>query len=84
MGSIEGDFAVKETPTKVLVIGGFYGGLSAALNLRDLCDGKRSRATLHFPDEGTEERPQLPVEIKLVDERDGYCELPFLVALTYR
>ncbi|CZR68822.1 related to pyridine nucleotide-disulphide oxidoreductase AMID-like [Phialocephala subalpina] len=75
MGSIEEDFAVKETPTKVLVLGGCYGGLSAALNLRDLCDGKRSRATLHLPDEGTGKRAKLPVEIKIVDERDGYYHL---------
>lgn len=74
MGSIEEDFAVKETPTKVLVIGGCYGGLSAALNLLDLCNGKQSRATLYLPDESAELRPKFPVEIKIVDERDGYCK----------
>ncbi|KUJ10931.1 FAD/NAD(P)-binding domain-containing protein [Mollisia scopiformis] len=75
MGSIEGELAVKETPTKILVIGGCYGGLSAALNLHDLCSGKQSRATLHLPSEETGPRPKLPVDIKVVDERDGYYHL---------
>lgn len=73
MGSVEQDFSVKETPTKVLVIGGCYAGLSAALNLLDLCKGRRSRAGAHLPDDSTGPRAGLPVEIKIVDERDGYC-----------
>jgi hypothetical protein len=84
MGSIEEDFTIKKAPTKVLVIGGCYGGLSAALNLLDLCKGQRSRATAHMPDESTETRPKLAVEIKIVDERDGYCNIltSILVVLT--
>jgi hypothetical protein len=61
------------TPTRILVLGGSYGGLSAALNLYDLCSGKQSRATLHTPVAGSP-GPRIPVEITIVDERDGYCK----------
>ncbi|KAH7370189.1 hypothetical protein BKA65DRAFT_602676 [Rhexocercosporidium sp. MPI-PUGE-AT-0058] len=66
MGSIE-------APIKILVIGGSYGGLSAALNLYDYCNGKEARARLHDPVGGT--GIIIPVEIKIVDERDGYYHL---------
>ncbi|KAH9205908.1 hypothetical protein DL95DRAFT_316581 [Leptodontidium sp. 2 PMI_412] len=66
MGSIE-------VPIKVLVIGGSYGGLSAALNLYDYCNGKEARARLHDPVGGS--GIVIPVEIKVVDERDGYYHL---------
>ncbi|KAL2072019.1 hypothetical protein VTL71DRAFT_11362 [Oculimacula yallundae] len=66
MGSIE-------APIKVLVIGGSYGGLSAALNLYDLCNGKEARARLHDPVGNND--PHIPIEIKIVDERDGYYHL---------
>lgn len=79
MGSIKEIFSTIESPTKVLVIGGCYGGLAAALDLLDLCHGKQAR-TIRFvkPDETIleqpiTERPKLPIEIKIVDERDGYC-----------
>ncbi len=71
MGSIE-------APTKILVIGGSYGGLAAALNLYDLCNGKQARTTLWRKEE-PRERPTVPVEIKIVDERDGYCEISFSI-----
>ena len=64
MGSIE-------APIRVVVIGGSYAGLSAALNLYDYCNGKEARARLHDPVGGS--GIVIPVEIKLVDERDGYC-----------
>ncbi len=61
--------------TKVLIIGGSYGGLSAAVNLLDLCAGKTARS-------GREETPLeptqpilSPVDIAIVDERDGYCKI---------
>jgi hypothetical protein len=58
-------------PFKVLVVGGSYAGLSATLNLLDLCEGKQPR----FTRTGTEttRAGKLPVEITVVDERDGYC-----------
>jgi len=61
------------TPTRILVLGGSYGGLSTALNLHDLCSGKQARVTLHKPAVGAP-GPRIPIEITIVDERDGYCE----------
>ena len=62
------------TGAKVLVLGGSYGGLAAALNLLDLCAGKPAR----FAPSSTEKsaapkRATIPIQIKVVDERDGYC-----------
>lgn len=59
---------------KVLVIGASYGGLAAALNLLDLCSGRAAR--FKPADDTLELKAPLPisVEIRLVDERDGYCE----------
>ena len=56
-------------PTKVLILGGCYAGLSAALNLLDLCEGKLPRFA---PAESDDKRVSLSVEITIVDERDGY------------
>jgi hypothetical protein len=70
MGSLSG-----LQPFKVLVAGGSYGGLSAALNLQDLCRGLSPRCG-QKPAEGEHvETPQFAVDITVVDERDGYCEL---------
>ncbi|KAI2468965.1 FAD/NAD(P)-binding domain-containing protein [Annulohypoxylon bovei var. microspora] len=44
-------------PYRVLIAGGCYGGLAAAINLLDRCD------TIESP---------IPVEITIVDERDGF------------
>lgn len=55
-------------PIRVLVLGGGYGGLAAALNLHDLCSGRAARMALQDP-----VGPKIPVEITVVDERDGYC-----------
>ncbi|KAG8163762.1 hypothetical protein KVR01_007059 [Diaporthe batatas] len=56
-------------PFKVLVLGGCYGGLSAALNLLDLTEGRAAR-------QGNGAVPghdgKVPVDITIVDERDGY------------
>ena len=64
------------SPFKVLIIGGAYGGLSAALNLQDLCSGLAPRCGPP-PKEGdeAEERPQLPIEVTIIDERDGFYHL---------
>ncbi|WYZ44795.1 hypothetical protein EsH8_VIII_000111 [Colletotrichum jinshuiense] len=56
---------------KVLIIGGSYAGLSAAVNLLDLHQGLQPRQSrepyLHHPD-----TPQFDLEITIIDERDGY------------
>ena len=66
------------TPFKVLVLGGCYGGLSAALNLLDLSEGRAAR-------QGNGAVPghdgKIPVDITIVDERDGYCMFEFLTKL---
>ncbi|KAK4108312.1 pyridine nucleotide-disulfide oxidoreductase-like protein [Canariomyces notabilis] len=64
-----------EQPFRILVVGGSYGGLSAALNLQDLCRGLAPRCGPK-PNEGEHvERPQYPVDITIVDERDGFYHL---------
>lgn len=73
MGSIQENVTTETlAPVKVLVIGGAYGGLAAALNLLDLCQGQATR----FSPDQTAPTPSVrtPVQIKVVDERDGYCE----------
>lgn len=60
-------------PYKVLVIGGSYGGLAATLNLLDLCHGRPCRFSGET--ELSEPREKIPVQITIVDERDGYCKL---------
>lgn len=60
-------------PVRILVIGGSYGGLATALNLSDLCAGRNAR--FHPGDEPPKSRYAISVEIKIVDERDGYCEV---------
>lgn len=63
-------------PFKVLILGGCYAGLSSALNLIDLAEGRAARR-------GNGDVPahdgKIPVDITIVDERDGYCE--FLLSL---
>ena len=58
---------------RVLVVGGSYGGLSAALNLLNLSIKRAIRfgAPFEIPAEVTEE---IPLDIHVVDERDGYGE----------
>lgn len=72
MPSNEGPNILQAIP-RVLVIGGSYAGLAATVNLIDLCDGKQPRFTSVFTQE---EHPKvkLPVDITIVDERDGYCK----------
>ncbi|ROV89161.1 hypothetical protein VSDG_08892 [Cytospora chrysosperma] len=59
-------------PFKVLILGGCYAGLSAALNLIDLSEGRAAR-------QGNGVVPahdgKIPVDITIVDERDGYYHL---------
>lgn len=63
---------VKQIPYKVLVLGGSYAGLGVALNLQDLCSGRKARFAAQAPD--TSKFGKIPVEITVVDEKDGYCE----------
>ena len=71
MGSLAGLQVTQ--PFKVLVAGGSYGGLSAALNLQDLCRGLAPRCGPN-PAEGEQvQTSRFPVDITVVDERDGYC-----------
>jgi len=75
-------------PFRVLVVGGSYGGLSAALNLQDLCSGRAPRCG-EPPKEGEPpaESFQVAVDITVVDERDGFCKLLsgfLLLTLRYR
>jgi len=72
--------ASQDTPSRrveVVVAGGSYAGLSAALNLLDLCDGRPARCGPR-PSPDAEEAPSAPAEplnvrVTIVDERDGYC-----------
>ncbi|KAK4186299.1 apoptosis-inducing factor 2 [Podospora australis] len=76
MGSMfESTPQVAAMPFRVLVVGGSYGGLSAALNLQDLCRGLPARCGPK-PKEGEEVTvPQFNVDITIVDERDGFFHL---------
>ena len=73
MPSNEGPNILPAIP-RVLVIGGSYSGLAATVNLIDLCDGRQPRfsaipADVAFP------KTKMPIDITIVDERDGYCTL---------
>jgi hypothetical protein len=68
-----GSLPVASSAVRVLILGGCYGGLSAAVNLLDLSQGYSPRMNsepyIHHPD-----LPQFNIEITIVDERDGYCK----------
>lgn len=73
MGSIQ-------KPTKILVVGGAYAGLACGLNLLDLCQGKAARFSPRDAVKEGDEKDDVfgvksEVEIRVVDERDGYCTL---------
>ena len=56
---------------RVLVVGGSYGGISVALNLLSLAVKRTTRfgGAIKLPTEITED---VPLDIHIVDERDGY------------
>ncbi|PYH49417.1 putative pyridine nucleotide-disulfide oxidoreductase AMID-like [Aspergillus saccharolyticus JOP 1030-1] len=58
---------------RVLIVGGSYGGLSAAMTLLDLCRGRLAR--FNFTPNAQPPRHRIPIQITLVDERDGYYHL---------
>ncbi|KAL2868798.1 putative pyridine nucleotide-disulfide oxidoreductase AMID-like [Aspergillus lucknowensis] len=66
-------FDEPQTPFKVLILGGSYAGLAAALNLMDLCHGRRNRFSIDEADKGTGRK--IPVQVTIVDPRDGYYHL---------
>lgn len=70
MGSQFDPESTEAAPFRVLVLGGCYGGLSAALNLVDLAEGRAAR-------QGNGVIPghdgKVPIEVTVVDERDGFC-----------
>ncbi|KIX01203.1 uncharacterized protein Z518_08928 [Rhinocladiella mackenziei CBS 650.93] len=59
------------SPYRILVLGGSYAGLAAAVNLTDLCEGKNSRTGIESSRPGS----SMSVEITIVDERDGFFHL---------
>lgn len=67
--------------TRVLVAGGSYAGLSATLNLLDLCNGLPTRFS--GSKAPVDISQQTPVEVTIVDERDGFCTLCFPFFLFY-
>lgn len=77
-----GSFPVQQ-PYRILIAGGAYGGVSAAVNLLDLSLGRSARLD---PDKvpAEEARNGVPIEIHIVDERDGYCEIALLHIHTLR
>jgi hypothetical protein len=59
---------------RVLVIGGSYGGLAAALALIDLSHARVPRFT--YDPEAKPPTYRIPIQITVVDKRDGYCRFP--------
>lgn len=75
MGS-QFDSSATSGPFRVLILGGCYGGLSTALNLLDLSEGRAAR-------QGSGVVPghdgKIPIEVTIVDERDGFCMYIYLL-----
>ncbi|OQE30962.1 hypothetical protein PENFLA_c002G00599 [Penicillium flavigenum] len=63
----------EQPPFKVLIVGGSYSGLAATLNLIDLCHGRKCRFNLDENEKGPGHT--IPVQVTIVDERDGYYHL---------
>jgi hypothetical protein len=60
---------------RVLIAGGSYTGLSTAMNLNDLANGKSPRMA-QVPYEHHPDVPRLNVQFTIVDERDGWRTYP--------
>lgn len=61
---------------RVLIAGASYGGLSAALTLLDL--SRCQLARFNYDPEIKQPQHHIPVDITLVDEKDGFCtHLPY-------
>ncbi|KAH6704946.1 hypothetical protein VD0002_g5230 [Verticillium dahliae] len=61
-------------PFRLLVAGGSYAGLSFVVNLLDICNGRSPRMA-HEPYSHHPDFTRIPVDITIVDERDGYFHL---------
>ncbi|KAG7106735.1 Oxidoreductase OXR1 like protein [Verticillium longisporum] len=61
-------------PFRLLVAGGSYAGLSFVVNLLDICNGRSPRMA-HDPYPHHPDFTRIPVDITIVDERDGYFHL---------
>lgn len=64
-------------PWRVLIVGGSYAGLAAAVNLLDLCEGRAPRFNPTLERERSV-KYNVPIDITIVDERDGYCMFNYL------
>ncbi|EPS25092.1 hypothetical protein PDE_00023 [Penicillium oxalicum 114-2] len=60
-------------PFRVMIIGGSYGGLSAALNLWDLTQARLPR--FNYAYDGPPPSQKIQIQTTIVDERDGYYHL---------
>jgi len=56
----------------ILIIGGSYAGLSAAVNLLDLHRGSQPRQSRE-PYIHQRQLPKHDIKITIIDERDGFC-----------
>ncbi|KAH8881698.1 pyridine nucleotide-disulfide oxidoreductase-like protein [Thozetella sp. PMI_491] len=73
---LQNDAVNATTPFRILVIGGCYAGLSAALNLHDLCNGRRPRCgPPPKEDEEFTPPPPIAIDVTIVEERDGFYHL---------
>ncbi|KAM3424640.1 hypothetical protein BST61_g6628 [Cercospora zeina] len=63
------------TPRSILVAGCSYGGMAFVVNLLDLCSGRPARGDYSKTPPIAEASKGVPVDIHIVDERDGYYHL---------
>lgn len=56
-------------PFKILIVGGSYSGLACAVHLLDLTSGSSPKNAK----EDFSGHDCIPIEITIIDERDGYC-----------
>jgi len=63
-------------PFRVVIVGCSYAGLSTAVSLLDLAAGKSPRFSAATTPPYTHHsiHTHVPIDITMIDERDGYCE----------
>src|SRR5690349_9933626 len=79
MIEIKHEKVIEKPQNRVLVIGGSYAGLSAVINLLALANGAQHRTTSAALPPVTGDPLQSPLQITLVEEKDGFCMSPVLV-----